>query len=121
MNLTGFEKMEAGRGKFLKKRSYVISIQETSGWIGFGKGIDDNYKLREKKRVDIFVKKISDKVFEIAFIFSDKGQYKVVIGNSCGLSCKALGLKYPGIAGTYKISSAESSPDELCFLCQKSN
>lgn len=120
MDLTGFEKMEAGRGKFLKKRSYVISISETNGWIGFGKGLVDAYGLREKKRADIFVKKISDKSFELAFVFSETGQYKLLIGNSCGLSCKALCNKYIGIVGEYRIVGAENGADGLSFLCQKS-
>lgn len=119
MNLEGYEMMECGRGKFLKNRSEVISVNGTSGWIGFGKGVVLGYNLQNQERCDVFVKRLQEKVFSLVFKFSKDGQYKIIRGNSLGLSIKALQQKYPGIGGEYRITGAENGTEGLFFLCEK--
>lgn len=118
MNLKGFEKIESGKGLALKSRSSKLNIT-SKGWIMIGKEIVKNYNLTNKEKADIYVKQTNNFSFEIAFIFSNTGEYNLHKGNSVFLSCKILKSKYPNIIGFYDIIGAENKPTKTIILCKK--
>lgn len=119
MDLTGYEKMMACRGKPpLRKGNRLISISQ-SGHVGFGIELARDYNLNDKERVDIFVQKTDKGYFNIALGFCKSGQYKITKSEYPCVSAKALAQKYPGICGKYQLVGAENSPEGLFFLCEQ--
>lgn len=117
MDLTGYEKIENGRNIGRAPKD-IITINKT-GWIGFGKAIVKYHPDIVNKRIDIYIKQLSEFNYEVVCKFCTNGEHKVLSQDSIGVTCKGLVSRHPNVCGIYKITAAQREGEDLFFICSK--
>ena len=118
MDLTGFKKIVPVRGAFCRENAGYLSVKKKSCWISVGSDLTKQIDLpKDYDMVEMFVKDIKNKPYEITLHFTKKGIYKLFRGRfNMGFRSTVLFKLYKDIEGIYELKEISKEVDGVYVL-----